>query len=251
MSNLSDIGFPAKGDEEINSMIMSVLDHAIEQKCENGFYLRFSDPSGSELYLQGNHSHEMIGFNPHFNGKSRRKTALLHTIVRDTSELDGAYHAVADPSASDATQGSYDFIFDVPDFRLFRPDSMPCVTEVQLTAFGSNDFKLLTDEAALASNTPEGTWQPGRFIPPGLQDLLKDPSANMSQMRPVAKITGFVKEWELKVNQVNGNNFYWFLVETEGGEVDIVIDPVYVPQEPVVGNIMAGHFWLSGRITQG
>lgn len=239
MSNLSDIGFPAKGDEEINSMIMSVLDGAVEQKCENGFYLRFSDPSGAELYLQGNHSHEMIGFNPHFNGKSRRKVSLLHTIVRDTSELDGAYHAAAEQC---------ECIFDVPDFRMFKVDAMPCPVEIQLTAFGSNDFTLLGDEGALAAHAPAGQWQPQRLIPPGLKELLSDPQVNMSQMRPVAKITGRVREWELKENKVNGNRFYWLLVETEGGDVDVVIDPVYVPDEPVAGNVVAGHFWLSGRI---
>lgn len=250
MSNLSDIGFPAKGDEEINAMIVSVLEGAVELKCENGLYLRFSDPSGSELYLQGNHSHEMVGFNPHFSGKSRRTVALLHTIARDTSELDGAYHAVANPSEADASLGDHELIFDVPDFRMFKTGAMPCIVTVQLTAFGSNDFTLLEDAAAVAAHVPAGTWQPGRFIPPGLKDLLADPSVDLSQMRPVARITGTVMEWELRRNVVNGNRFYWILADTEGGEVDIVIDPVYVPKEPQAGNLIAGHFWLSGRIIQ-
>ena len=242
MSNLSDIGFPAKGDEEINAMIMSVLGDAVEMKCESGFYLRFSDPSGAELYLQGNPAHEMIGFNPHFLGRSRRQVSLLRSISRETSELDGAYHASSSGGAD------LEFIFDVPDFLVGKKETLPAPAEIQLTAFGSDDFKLFDDEEELVRQAPAGSWVKSRFVPPGLKELLADPSTDVRQMRPVAKITGEVVEWELKTNTLNGNRFYWILASTEGGEVDIVIDPRYVPVEPVVGNLVAGHFWLSGKI---
>ena len=239
MSNLSDIGFPVKGDEEINTMIISVLDGAVETKIEEGFYLRFTDPSGSELYLQGNPSHEMIGFNPHYAGTSRNNVTLLQGIARETSELDGAYHAAA---------GGVEFIFDVPDFLISRVGSLPTDAELQLTAFGSNDFAVLGDEAGLAALAPAGSWEKNRFVPPGLKELLADPATDIRQMRPVVKMTGTVKDWALKTNEVNGNKFYWILAETEVGEVDVVIDPQYVPNEPAKGDHVAGHFWLSGKI---
>ena len=239
MSNLSDIGFPAKGDEEINALIISVLDTAVDMKTDKGFYLRYSDASGSEIYLQGNPSQEMIGFNPHFAGVSRRRVSLLAAIERETSELDGAYHAAS---------GDLEFIFDVPDFLITKRADLPAEADIQLTAFGSNDFKVFEDDADLASFAPAGSWQRDRFIPPGLKELLSDPNTDIRQMRPVAKITGTVREWELKRNELNGNSFYWILLETEGGEVDVVIDPQYVPVEPSKGDLVAGHFWLSGKI---
>jgi hypothetical protein len=240
MSNLSDIGFPAKGDEEINAMIMSVLEDAVDIKCDGGFYVRYSDPSGAELYLQGNEGQEMIGFNPHFAGESRRTLSLLRGIPRETSELDGAYHASA--------EGGHQLVFDVPDFRATMVGEFPSEALVQLTAFGSNDFKLLKDEAELAAHHPANSWEPSRFVPPGLAELVADPATDFGLLRPVAKITGTVRDWELKANLINGNRFYWLLVETEGGEVDVVIDPQYVDREPVNGDIVAGHFWMSGKL---
>lgn len=248
MSNLSDIGFPAKGDEEINSMIISVLDSAVEMKCPDGFYLRFSDPSGSELYLQGNPQQEMIGFNPHFAGASRRGVSLVRSIARETSELDGAYLAAVGPDGGGPLPGALEFIFDVPDFRVSEQTDLPARAVVQLTAFASDDFRLLHGTEELAVHPPAGKWEAGRFIPPGLKELLSDPGTDIRQMRPVAKMTGTVRSWELKRNGVTGREFYWILIETEGGEVDVVVDPRYVPEEPSVGQIAAGHFWLSGRL---
>ena len=61
-------------------------------------------------------------------------------------------------------------------------------------------------------------------------------------------LSGKIKEFELKKNQLSGGNFYWFLVETSGGEIDVVADPKLIPQEPQTGGIIYGNFWLSGRI---
>ena len=97
MSNLSDIGFPTPGDQDINEMIMHVLEFAKPIQCEQGFYLKFSDASGAEIYFQGNFDQELVGFNPHFAGKSRRKVGLTQKIERDSSELDGGFHGWANP----------------------------------------------------------------------------------------------------------------------------------------------------------
>jgi len=106
MSNLSDIGFPAKNEQDINNMISHVLEHTETINCPGGFYLKFSDASDAEIWLQGNSEQELIGFNPHFAGKSRRLVGLIEAIKRESSELDGAYHAWANPRIEDAENGS-------------------------------------------------------------------------------------------------------------------------------------------------
>ncbi|HLM62548.1 MAG TPA: hypothetical protein VK308_17230, partial [Pyrinomonadaceae bacterium] len=147
MSNLSDIGFPAKNEQDINNMISHVLEHTETINCPGGFYLKFSDASDAEIWLQGNLEQELIGFNPHFAGKSRRRVGLTRTITRESSELDGGFYAWANPT-NEAVEisGDYPFIFDVPDFRTIEQISFPQVCEIQLTAFASNDFKIFADE---------------------------------------------------------------------------------------------------------
>src|SRR6185369_17635907 len=120
MSNLSDIGFPTPDEQAINEMIMHVLEVAKPIKSSHGFYLIYTDSSGAEIYLQGNFKEELVGFNPHFSGKGRRRVLLTRAIERDSSELDGGFHAWANPPEEASESGDYPFVFDVPDFRMIE-----------------------------------------------------------------------------------------------------------------------------------
>lgn len=251
MSNLSDIGFPTPDEQAVNEMIMHVLEVAKPTKVEHGFYLIYTDSSGAEIYLQGNLEQELVGFNPHFAGKSRRTVGLTRAIERDSSALDGGYHAWANPLGEDVEiSGNFPFIFDVPDFRANEVSEFPQAAEIQLTAFGSNDFQVFeTEEDYQNSQESELKYASKMFVPVGLFAFDEaDGSIDLSTVRPVGKFAGEIKEFELRTNELSGENFYWLLIETLGGEVDVVVDPKYVPNEPKIGGIVSGTFWLSGRI---
>jgi hypothetical protein len=250
MSNLSDIGFPTPDDQAVNEMIMHVLEHTKPLKTSHGFYLIYSDDSGAEIYLQGNFKEELVGFNPHFAGKSRRKVSLTKQIKRDSSELDGGFHAWANPAESAGESGEYPFVFDVPNFRVNEDMFFPQTVEIQLTAFASNDFKIFDgDEDYQKAQESELTYASKMFVPSGLFAFdEKDGSIDLSVVRPVGTFAGEIKEFELKTNSLSGENFYALLIETLGGEVDVVVDPKFVTQEPKIGGIVSGQFWLSGKI---
>ena len=251
MSNLSDIGFPTPDEQSINEMIMHVLEVAKPVQTEHGFYLVYTDSSGAEIYLQGNFDQELVGFNPHFAGASRRRVGLTRIIERDSSELDGGFHAWANPSEENGEMsGEYPFVFDVPDFRTVEIEGFPHIAEIQLTAFASNDFKIFGSEedyqAAQESDLPYASKM---FVPVGLFAFDEaDGSLDLSVVRPVGKLAGEIKEAELRTNELSGEKFYWLLIETYGGNADVVVDPKYVPNEPNIGGIVSGTFWLSGRI---
>ena len=250
MSNLSDIGFPTPDEQAVNEMIMHVLEVAKPEKVAHGFYLVYTDSSGAEIYLQGNLEQELVGFNPHFAGKSRRTVGLTRAIERDSSALDGGYHAWANPQEGLGEEGDYPFVFDVPDFRGSEIKDFPKLAEIQLTAFGSNDFQVFESEDDYqASQESELKYASKMFVPVGLFAFdEKDGSIDLSTVRPVGRLAGEIREFELRTNELSGENFYWLLVETLGGETDVVVDPKYVPVEPKIGGIVSGTFWLSGRI---
>ena len=253
MSNLSDIGFPVQSEQDVNVLITETIKLVESIKCPQGFYLRFADASGAEIYLQGNNEQELIGFNPHFAGKSRRSVGLTQAIERDSSQLDGGFHAWANPPSSregDEISGEYPFVFDAPDFRLNEIASFPHVCEVQLTAFASNDFEIFADEKEYDENQKgDVKYAPKSFIPVGLFAHDKsDESFDWTIVRPIGKFAGEIKEFESKTNELSGEKFYWLLVETLGGEVDVVADAKLITDEPKIGGIVSGQFWLSGRI---
>lgn len=250
MSNLSDIGFPTPDEQAVNEMIMHVLELAKPVKSSHGFYLVYTDASGAEIYLQGNFNQELVGFNPHFAGTSRRQVGLTQTIERDSSELDGGFHAWANPSDENVEiSGEYPFVFDVPDFRTVENLGFPRTVEIQLTAFGSNDFKIFeTEEDYQATQESELKYASKMFVPSGLFDFESKNWDENNPPRPVGIFAGEIKDFELKTNALSGEKFYRFLVETLGGDVDVVVDPKYVSREPQIGGIVSGTFWLSGRI---
>lgn len=248
MSNLSDIGFPVRGEADVNEMIQSVLPFVRTIPCRLGIYYKFADDSGAEIYLQANLQQELIGFNPHFDGKSRRSVGLTKIIERDSSELDGGFQGWANPSdKNDPETGEYSFVFDAPDFLTVGQIDFPQTLEIQLTAFASNDFKIYESENDYYESQAEGAKMASKsFIPSGmfLPDELATP---VEPPRPIGIFAGEIKEFELKTNRLSGEKFYWFLVETLGGEVDIVADPKLITTEPKTGGIVSGQFWLSGR----
>jgi hypothetical protein len=243
MSNLSDIGFPVQSEQDVNVLITETIKRVESIECRQGFYLRFADASGAEIYLQGNIEQELIGFNPHFDGKSRRKVALTRVIERDSSILDGGFHAWANPNENETDSGDYPFVFDVPDFRMIENFQLPHVCEIQLTAFASSEknyFDAQDSEPKFASKS---------FIPSGL--FLPNENATATEPpRPIGIFAGEIKEFELKTNELSNEKFYWFLVDTLGGEVDVVADVKLISSEPQIGSIVSGQFWLSGKIIQ-
>ena len=250
MSNLSDIGFPTPDEQAVNEMIMHVLEVSKPVQTARGFYLVYTDSSGAEIYLQGNFNQELVGFNPHFAGTSRRTVLLTRAIERDSSELDGGFHAWANPQEGLSEAGDYPFVFDVPDFRVVEISEFPRGAQIQLTAFASNDFKVFAgEEDYQSSQESELKYASKMFVPSGLFAFDEsDKSIDLSVVRPVGMFAGEIKEFELKTNELSGEKFYWLLVETLGGDVDVVVDPKYVPNEPNTGGIVSGQFWLSGRI---
>lgn len=249
MSNLSDIGFPVRNEHDVNEILMQVLGKAKEIRGPNGFYLKFSDISGAEIYLQGNFNGELIGFNPHFAGKSRRSVGLTKVIERDSSELDGGFHAWAAPSGEGVEiSGEYPFVFDVPDFRINKINEFPVIRAIQLTAFASNDFEIFQSEAAFyASQDSEPKFSSNFFIPSGLF-LPDEKMISIEPPRPIGIFAGEIKEFELKTNHHTSEKFYWFLVETLGGDIDVAADPKLISAEPKIGGFVRGQFWLSGRL---
>jgi hypothetical protein len=250
MSNLSDIGFPVQSEQDVNVLITETIKYVESIKCPHGIYLKFADPSGAEIYLQGNLQQELVGFNPHFDGKSRRIVNLTKAIERDSSELDGGFQALANSQNGDADSIEYPFVFDVPDFRIVPNYQLPQSREIQLTAFASNDFKIFDNEESYSqSQINEPKTSPKSFVASGLL-AVQETSENEAPPRPIAIFSGEIKEFELKTNELSGEKFYWFLVDTLGGEIDVVADVKLISSEPRIGGIVSGQFWLSGKINE-
>jgi hypothetical protein len=246
MSNLSNIGFPAQTGKDYGQLIALVATDGEKIPSEKGVYLKYTDPSGAELYCQINKKNEILGMNPHYNGKSKFPVSLTSKVERSESALDGAFHAWAAPvKKDDPESGAYPFVFDLPDFYTLPAFNFPHYTDIQLAAFAQNEFELFSSEEAFTESRKEGIkFGSKSFISIGLFSNKED---NVSP-EAYALLNGIIIEWERKTNKNTGKDFYWLLTETLGGVIDVIADPSLIKKEPEKGWIVSGEFWLSGRI---
>ena len=247
MSNLSNIGFGVKTEEAFYEMANRAYQMGYPIETDAGSYVRYTDPSGAELWLQLNKSHEFVGLNPHYLGKSRRKIALTSIIERPDGLLDGAFYCWANPtSVDDPESGVYPFVFDLPDFETIGQINFPYLCEMQLAAFAMEAYAFPDEAAYKAIQGEDLHFGAQSFIPSGLFSV--DEQVETDVPLALGIFTGVIKEFRKNENQLSKKEFYWLFVETLGGEVDVLIDPNTLQGELQLGGIIQGQFWLSGRL---
>jgi hypothetical protein len=84
------------------------------------------------------------------------------------------------------------------------------------------------------------------FIPSGLFSAGDGEETDPPQAMGI--FAGVIKEVKKKRNMLTKQEFYWLLVDTLGGEIDIVADARFFERTPAVKGVVHGSFWLSGRL---
>ena len=191
-----------------------------------------------------------MGMNAHFAGKSLVRVAVEARVARPShTPLDGTFLAWANPSGGAASVGDYPFVFDCPDAATHLELPLPATVTAQIAAFAQQVSLYESPAAYVSSQAAEGMSSPSRsFIPSG---LMSPDGTPRDPPEPHALIAGHVLEAATRVNAISGQPYWWALVETVGGTFDAVIDPQLLADAPRAGNVLAGWFWLSGRLMTG
>ncbi|MFN9112847.1 MAG: hypothetical protein ACK5XN_22510 [Bacteroidota bacterium] len=247
MSNFSNIGFDVNSDEEFLALVQGIAKASATMKVEEGLYARYSDPSGAELYLQFDNRNEFVGINPYFNGKSLRKVCLQHFVEREDNPLEGGFHAWSNPTVENVPEsGEYPFVFMSPAYRAEDVFHLPCTVEIQLTAFAQEIEFFATERDFYAQQTSDINISSQSFVPLRHAAMPGD-DYDQGQLIALAFFTGIVKEVNVRRNEWTAEAFLCLLVDTYGGEIDVVADPRLFQTVPVVGGIIQGEFYLTGQ----
>lgn len=245
-SHFSSLGMPIETEEDLQKLLNRMAKDARVIDVEAGRYLCWTSDSGAETWVQLTHANEFVGFNPHYAGKGRMPVRVQQAVDRpESTALDGAYYAWANPQGGQSENGDYPFVFDVPDFQVEPLEALPWIGEAQLAAF-SEQLKVFRDEEAfVASQTEEPRFASRCFIPTGLLKSEEDSSPPQA----FALINGRIREAARLRNELTGGEFVWLLVDTLGGSIDVVADFELLPGGvPRPGEVVSGTFWMSGRV---
>ena len=245
-SQFSTIGFRITSGEELAALASHVVDKSERISTPPGDYLKWAPPSGEQLWLQISPDGDAMGMSAHFEGKSTVRVAVEARVTRPSqTPLDGTFLAWANPPESSATGGDYPFAFDCPDAAVHADVALPVTVTAQVAAFAQQISLYESFESYAAS---QGVPASKSFIPSGLVSPSGEP---LTPPEPHALIAGQVVEADTRANAVSGAPFVWALVDSLGGTFDVVIDPELLPRMPRPGDVLAGWFWLSGRLLAG
>jgi len=249
-SQFSTIGFSITSGEDLAALATRVADRAERISTPRGDYLRWSPPSGEQLWLQISPAGDAMGMSAHFAGKSSIRIAVEAKVARPShTPLDGTFLAWANPPAGAETGGDYPFAFDCPDAATHLTLPLPATVTAQMAAFAQELSLYDSPGAYAASQAAAGATNASRsFIPSG---LISPTGTPVTPPEPHALIAGHVLEASTQVNTVSGLPFVWALVESVGGTFDVVIDPALLARSPEPGDVLSGWFWLSGRLLTG
>jgi hypothetical protein len=242
-SHFSTIGIPVRTEREFIEIGQKVARLAERHKVQHGAYYCWQDASGAALWLQLDEKEQLLGISPHFHGQALFQVAITTPVNRSfDSPLDGSIRGWANGAVEAPDSGDFPFVFDLPNLALHPDLRYPALVTIRLAAF-AHELKLYDSADAFANRPDDGfKLAPQAFIPIGLFTDNDEPPAAQ------ALFTGTISDWAEKRNGLTGLTFYWFAVETVGGGIDVVADPELVTQEPVVGGLLEGSFWLTGTL---
>lgn len=244
-SHFSSIGFPVNSEDDFLALGRRIAKISKRISVSEGAYLFWESTSGAEIWLQVNNENNLIGMNPHFSGESKFQVGIASQVARPRDTvLDGAFYGWASPSEDMQTPGMYPFVFDSPDFRLHSSQRIPRITTVQIAAFADR-ISLFDSEDSLRASKDWEKFATKSFIPSGIFTPKKGPT-NPPTAHGI--FTGHILQAEKRINELTDRIFYWVLADSLGGTFDVIIDPELLHEEPKVSGILAGTFWLSGRI---
>lgn len=246
-SQFSAIGFSITSGEDLAALASRVAGEAERISTPAGEYLKWAPRSGEQLWLQITHDGDAMGMSAHFQGKSSIRVAVQARATRPThTPLDGTFIAWANPPAGAVAGGDYPFVFDCPDAATHSELTLPVAVTAQLAAFAQQVSLYESEDAYTAAQIAEGMNGPSRsFIPSG---LISPDGTPRNPPEPHALIVGHVLESAVQLNAVSGQEYWWALLDTIGGTFDVVLDPELLAEPPRAGNVLAGWFWLSGRL---
>jgi hypothetical protein len=246
-NHMSALGFEMSTADEFGAWQMKTAQNGQAMAVPDGYYIRWEVGQGVELWAQANAERQLVWLNPHFGGQPGMRVGLVGRVPRTDTPLEGAFYGWADPTdEANPESGAYPFVFDMPDALLQADLELPAIYTVQMAAFAHHLDGYADEAAYLAAQEGSVPYAPQSFIPTGLF------VAQEGQVPPAsAVLTGRVLATNVRLNPVTQKVFYWARVATLGGEVDVVADPEVVVGRLVVGGIVSGAFWLSGRVVGG
>lgn len=248
MSHLSAIGLPVGSQDEFRELTYRAYKNGRPVESPSGAYVAWSPSPGVQLWVELNAERAIVGCNPHFSGSGSVRVGIAEHYTGYGTPLEGRIYGWVEPVPGYVDIGLYPVVIDIPDWDVSK-ELLPTgeVAEIQVSAFAHELYCYGSDADFEMSQQQELKWAPESFVLSGGSEI---GTADAGPPTPEAIFAGHVQVSELRRNKVTREVFHYLAVKTLGGVYDVVADPAIIHGEPVVGGVVQGSFWLSGRVAR-
>jgi hypothetical protein len=239
-NHLSDIGFHTNNREEFNQLCHEIVNQGRKLETKDGFYFMLEVNPRIELWIcMPFDKSKPNGFNPYFKGDISNKILIEGVEESQYSRMENAYEVWIN---RDTEFQEYPFLFDCVNFSM-SGGTIDKYVNANVTAF-ADEVELYENEDEFESKYPREKYflSHHSFVPTG-QFVKEGFNRNAHVM-----FNGDVRKIEELTNSKTGKSFYWAIIGTMDNEYDVVIDPSFFNRKPVIGNIIHGDYWMSGKL---
>ncbi len=244
MNHLEHLGFVVKDKEDFRLLLKFAVRQGKRYRNDKGFYVRYRDGSGAELWVQLDLQQRIVGVTPFFDGMALPTVCLTEKVPSKLSVLSGGFIAWAAPQKKDDPQSAlYPFLFEAVNFQQVQLRYLPINYQVQLTAFPHEIqfFRNRGEYLEYQRQQPEPMASKA-FLPVGYLEFGK-----VLPKGAYAWIAGEVLKSDVLFNYLTRKMYFHFFIQTLGMQMDVVCHPDYVPFRPDKGAVLNGLFWVGGK----
>jgi len=244
--HLAALGIGSSSEEERQDQVRRILKNSEpHSQRADSMTLRWTDPSGAELWIYVDSTGAMKSVQPHFAGGPTMQLEIQAVVDRpEVSPYDGGFLGLTALGGSNpALGGGFPVVFDSPDF----PDKKDCFLtakhDVEMAGFALELNVYATEEEFREAQPDLKPLGIPAFIPAGMM-------AEMEGKAPTAHalMVGRVLEAESKTNELTQREFIRVRIDTPAGPIDMAVDPSLTEGLPPKGHIIQAGAWLSGRL---
>jgi len=244
--HLAALGIGSESQEERQAQVRQILKNSRPQSQRaDSMTLRWTDPSGAELWIYVDETGAMKSVQPHFAGGTRLTLEIQDIVARpEVSPFDGGFVALTQTGGTNPQLGGgFPVVFDAPDFPDVKEAFLTAKHEVELAAFAVELNAYETEEAFKEAQPEMKPLDLPAFIPAGLLGMTQGdtPTAH-------ALMVGRLVETSLVKNELTGLRYTRGLMETPAGPMCLIVEPDLMPEGMEVGHIVQVGAWISGRL---
>lgn len=248
-SHFSAVGFPVRNMDAYWALARRAAASGVRNRAPDGTTLvRWAADSGPEIWSHVNRAGDVVGALPFFSTGTAYRLAVTGTGDDPEEEMEGWVDGWLEPSDEDEPySGAFPLRISLVNYALARHrlTTFPSIQQIELVAL-AHEADLFRDDAAYR-DAPEDVYRVPLGSIVSAAHFGADVDAELFS-EATAVLSGPIDSARLLTNPTTTEPYWWVQVTVRGVHLHTFADRETLGGEPAAGQIVAGSYWMLGRL---